>query len=184
MSRIGKQAIEIPQGVTVEIEGQVVTVKGPKGELQREVRPEMKIEQSEQSLAVLPVGDAEAKEIKSLWGLTRSLIANMIQGVTQGYEKKLVLEGVGYRAALEGNDLVLNVGFSHPVRVSAPDGVSFSVDKNVITVSGRSKELVGEYAARVRKVRPVEPYKGKGIKYAGEVIRRKAGKAATGAKAG
>ena len=176
MSRIGKKPIEIPSGVSVQIEGRRVQVTGPKGELSREFRPEIAVEQKDGSLVVSPMQDSRLA--KSLWGLTRTLISNMIQGVSQGYEKRLEIEGVGYRAAAERNSLVLDVGFSYPVKLEAPEHTSVAVDKNVIIVSGIDKEQVGRFAATIRKVRPPEPYKGKGIRYEGEVIRRKLGKKA------
>lgn len=171
MSRIGKKPILIPQGVEVKIEGRRVTVKGPKGTLTREFRPEVRIEAQEGRILV-------SSENSAFWGLTRTLIQNQILGVTQGYEKKLEIHGVGYRASREGEDLVLNVGFSHPVKIKKPEGIEFSVEKNIITVSGIDKELVGQVAARIRQVRPPEPYKGKGIRYQGESVRKKAGKKA------
>ena len=176
MSRIGKKPIEILQGVEVKIDGQKVLIKGPKGELNFEVRPEIRVEVKEGKVLVVP--QIETKQTKAFWGLTRALLQNMIKGVVMGYEKKLELEGVGYRANLEGQDLALNVGFSHPVKIKAPEGIKFTVEKNTITVSGIDKGLVGQIAAKIRKVRPPEPYKGKGIRYAGEQIRRKVGKKA------
>ena len=176
MSRVGKQPIKIPQDVEVKIEGQRVTVKGPKGELFREVRPEVKVELKEGELLVSP--QKETKETRAFWGLSRALLANLVQGVTEGFEKKLEIRGVGYRASLEGEDLNLKVGFSHPVKIKKPEGIIFSVDKEVITVSGIDKELVGEMAAKIRKIRPPDPYKGKGIRYLGEVVRKKEGKKA------
>jgi len=186
MSRIGKKPILIPEDVEVKIEpaqvsskfgageGQKVVVKGPKGELSQEVRPEIKVETKGGQIFISP--KIETKRTSAFWGLTRALIANMIRGVTEGYEKKLEIEGLGYRAQLEGENLVLSVGFTHPVKIDCPSGIKFSIEKNVITVSGVDKELVGQIASKIRKVRPPEPYKGKGIKYQGEVIRRKAGK--------
>ena len=186
MSRIGKKPILIPEDVEVKIEpaqvsskfgageGQKVVVKGPKGELSQEVRPEIKVETKGGQIFISP--KIETKRTSAFWGLTRALIANMIRGVTEGYEKKLEIEGLGYRAQLEGENLVLSVGFTHPVKIDCPSGIKFSIGKNVITVSGADKELVGQIASKIRKVRPPEPYKGKGIKYQGEVIRRKAGK--------
>ena len=174
MSRIGKKPIEIPADVEVKIEDQKIMVKGPKGELQREVRPEVGIEIKDKKISVVP--QQETKKTKAFWGLFRTLISNMIEGVRQGYEKKLEMEGVGYRASLEGEDLVLQVGFSHPVRIKPEQGIKFSVEKNTITVSGIDKQLVGQVSAKIRAVRPPEPYKGKGIRYSGEQIRRKAGK--------
>jgi len=176
MSRIGKKPIEIPEAVEVKITGQQVNIKGAKGELSQVVRPEIKVEVKEGKIFV--TCQIETKKSKALWGLTRALLQNMVKGVTEGYEKKLEIEGVGYRANLEGQDLVLNVGFSHPVKIVAPQGIKFGVEKNIITVSGIDKGLVGQIAAKIRKVRPPEPYKGKGIKYVGEQIRRKVGKKA------
>lgn len=176
MSRVGKKPILIPEAVEVKIEGQKVTIKGPKGELQREVRPELKVELKDSKIFVSP--QVETKKTKAFWGLTRVTLSNMVRGVTEGYEKKLQIEGIGYRANLEGNNLVLFVGFSHPVKVEAPQGIKFSIEKNIITVSGNDKELVGQLAANIRKIQPPEPYKGKGIRYVGEIIRRKVGKKA------
>ena len=181
MSRIGKKPIEIPQAVEVKIDNQKVLIKGPKGELNIEVRPEIKAEVKEGKILVTP--KIETKQTKAFWGLTRALLQNMIKGVTEGYEKKLEIEGVGYKVNLEGQDLVLNIGLSHPVKLKAPEGIKFAVEKNIITVSGIDKGLVGQIAAKIRRVRPPEPYKGKGIKYVGEQIRRKVGKkAVTAAK--
>ena len=181
MSRIGKKPIKIPEAVEVKIKDGKVNVKGPKGELNLVLRPEIKVETKEGQIFVTP--QIETKQTKAFWGLTRALLQNMVKGVTESYEKKLEIEGVGYKANLEGQDLVLNVGFSHPVKIKAPDGIKFSVDKNTITVNGIDKGLVGQTAAKIKKVRPPEPYKGKGIRYAGEHIKRKVGKkAATTAK--
>jgi len=174
MSRVGKKPILIPEGVEVKIEGQKVIVKGQKGELEREVLPEIRVDLKENKIFVSP--KIETKKTKAFWGLTRALIANDIEGVTTGYEKKLKLEGIGFRANLEGENLVLQVGFTHPTKLKAPEGIGFSVEKNIITVSGINKELVGEIAAKIRKVKPPEPYKGKGIRYLEEVVKRKAGK--------
>ena len=176
MSRIGKKPIEIPQGVEVKTDNQEVVIKGPKGELSRKIRPEIKVAVKEGKVIVSP--QKEIKETKAFWGLTRTLLANMIQGVTEGFEKKLEIIGVGYRANLEGEDLVLQVGFSHLVKMKKPEGITFSVEKNVIGVSGIDKQLVGETAAKIRRVRPPDPYKGKGIRYLGEVVRKKEGKKA------
>jgi len=176
MSRVGKKPILIPEGVEVKIEGQRVMVKGPKGELSREIRPEIKVEAKGKEIFLLP--QIETKKTKALWGLTRALLANMIKGVTEGFEKKLEIEGIGFRASVEGENLVLYVGFTHPIRIKAPEGIKFSVEKNIITVSGVDKEIVSQIAAKIRKVKPPEPYKGKGIRYLGEVIRRKVGKKA------
>jgi len=179
MSRIGKKPILIPENVEVKIEGQKVTVKGPKGELQKEFPAKIRIELNENKIFVSP--HIETKKIKALWGLNRVLLANMIKGVKEGFEKKLEIEGLGYKATLEfpnagGPILILSVGFSHPIKIKASPSIKFSVEKNIITVSGIDKELVGQIAAKIRRIRPPEPYKGKGIRYVGEVIRRKAGK--------
>lgn len=171
MSRVGKKPIIIPEGVEVKTEDSKVTVKGPRGEIFREIRPEIKVEAREGKIFV-------TGEQKALWGLTRALIYNMVKGVTEGYEKKLEIEGIGYKANLEGEDLVLSMGFTQPVKIKAPGGIKFLVEKNVITVSGIDKELVGQTAATIRRVRPPEPYKGKGIRYQGEEVRRKLGKRA------
>lgn len=176
MSRIGKKPILIPDGVEVKIEGQKVTVKGSKGELSYEVRPEIKVEMKQGN--IFTSIQKEKKESKAFWGLARALIFNMIQGVTVGYEKKLEIQGVGFKAAIEGEELVLNVGFSHSVKVKIPKEIAVSVEKNIIIVSGINKGLVGQLAANIRKVKPPEPYKGKGIRYVGEVVRKKLGKKA------
>lgn len=179
MSRIGKKPIEIPAGVIVTVTGSKIFVKGPKGELERVVHPDMGVECGEKQLVVAV--RRKSKKGSALWGLTRSIIANMIEGVSKGFEKKLEFEGVGYRANIEGSTLVMQLGFSHPVRLTAPAGVELKVEKNVITVIGFDKNVVGETAAKVRALKPPEPYKGKGIRYQGEVIRRKAGKKAVAA---
>jgi large subunit ribosomal protein L6 len=177
MSRIGKQPIPVPAGVTVQVEPGLVRVNGPKGELQERVSREMKVEQRDGDLLVTRPTDRG--EHRALHGLTRSLIANMVQGVTDGYEKRLEIQGVGYRVNLRGTDLELAVGYSHPVQVRAPEGIQFEVPAPTqIVVRGISKQAVGEIAARIRKVRPPEPYKGKGIRYAGEHVTRKVGKRA------
>ena len=175
MSRIGRMPVAIPAGVTVTIaEGNKVTVKGPKGTLERELPVELTIEEKDGHVIVSRPNDL--KRMKSLHGLTRTLINNMIHGVTEGYEKVLEVNGVGYRAAKQGKKLVLNLGYSHPVEMEDPEGLESTVDGNKIIVSGISKEKVGQYAAEIRDKRRPEPYKGKGIKYADEVIRRKVGK--------
>jgi len=174
MSRIGKKPIKIPEGVEVNISGDLIVIKGPKGELSQKIRPEIKVEIKEGQIFVSP--KIETKKTKAFWGLTRSLLANNIKGVVKGYEKKLVIEGLGYKAEMEGEDLVLRVGFTHPIKIRQPEGIKLSVDKNIITISGIDKGLVGQVAAKIRKVRPPEPYKGKGIKYLGEVVKRKPGK--------
>src|SRR5438309_3555646 len=175
MSRIGKMPITLPKAVEVDVTDGVVRVKGPKGELSRQVPRQMSIVREDGTLRVERSSDEPTQ--RSLHGLTRSLIANMVTGVTDGYTRRLEVNGVGYRAAVSAGNLVLQVGYSHPVLVPAPPGITFAVQANAIIVTGADKELVGEVAAQVRRVRPPEPYKGKGIKYAEEVIRRKAGKA-------
>ena len=175
MSRIGKLPVVIPQGVTVEIkDGNTVSVKGPKGTLERTFAPAMGIELKENEIIVTRPDDR--KENKSLHGLTRPLIHNMVVGVHTGFSKVLEVNGVGYKAQKQGNKLVLSLGYSHPVEMVDPEGLESAVDGNKITVSGISKEKVGQYAAEIRGKRPPEPYKGKGIKYSDEIIRRKVGK--------
>ena len=176
MSRIGKQPVTVPAGVTVTIaDGNVVTVKGPKGELCRQFAHELTIEQKDGIIEVTRPNDL--KRIKALHGLTRTLIHNMVTGVTEGYQKVLHVNGVGYRAAKQGKKLTLNLGYSHPVEMEDPEGIETVCDgQNKIIVKGISKEKVGQYAAEIRTKRPPEPYKGKGIKYDTEVIRRKVGK--------
>ena len=175
MSRIGKMPIAIPAGVTVDIaENNTITVKGPKGTLTRALAPEMEIKLEGAEVIVNRPNDL--KRNKSLHGLTRTLIHNMVVGVTQGYEKALEINGVGYKAAKEGKKLVLSLGYSHPVNMIDPEGIESTVDNNKIVVKGIDKEKVGQYAAEIRDKRRPEPYKGKGIKYVDEVIRRKAGK--------
>ena len=177
MSRIGRQPITVPDGVTVDIEPGMVSVKGPKGELRQVLSPDMKVSQSDGTVTVERPTDRG--EHRALHGLTRSLIANMVIGVTDGYEKRLEIQGVGYRARLQGKALELSVGYSHPVSVSAPDGIDFEVPAPTqVVVRGIDKQLVGEIAARIRRTRPPEPYKGKGVRYAGEHVRRKVGKRA------
>ena len=175
MSRIGKMPIAIPAGVTVDIaENNKVTVKGPKGELSRQLAPEMELKIENGELTVSRPNDL--KRNKSLHGLTRTLIHNMVVGVTEGYKKTLEVNGVGYRAAKQGKKLTLNLGYSHPVEMEDPEGLTTEVQGNKIIVSGIDKEKVGQYAAEIREKRAPEPYKGKGIKYDYEVIRRKVGK--------
>lgn len=179
MSRIGKRPIAIPAGVTVTVEGQDVTVKGPKGTLHRRVHPEMGLVRDGDTLTVSR--PSEAPKHKALHGLTRSLLANMVEGVDKGYEKVLEIQGVGYKAEANAKGVTLIVGYSHPVPYAAPAGVSITVENNtVVKIAGANKELVGQVAAELRLVRPPEPYKGKGVRYRGEQVRRKAGK--TGAK--
>jgi large subunit ribosomal protein L6 len=180
MSRIGKQPIELPTSVNVSLSPGRVMVNGPLGELSQDVPARMKIEQSDGVITV--TRPTERGDDRALHGLTRTLIANMVEGVTQGYEKRLEIVGVGYRALLKGTDLELAVGFSHPVSFHAPEGIEFEVPApNRVVIRGIDKQLVGEVAANVRKVRKPEPYKGKGIRYEGEHVRKKAGKAAKGA---
>ena len=177
MSRIGKKPIAIPDGVTIDVKPGAVSVKGPKGELSQDVSTDMKVTQEDGTLTVERPTDRG--EHRALHGLTRSLIANMVEGVTNGYEKRLEIQGVGYRARLQGKSLELAVGYSHPVSVTAPDGIEFEVPAPTqVIVRGIDKQLVGEIAARIRRTRPPEPYKGKGIRYAGEHVRRKVGKRA------
>ncbi len=177
MSRIGRQPIAVPDGVSVDVKPGHVTVKGPKGELEQSVSSEMKVAEADGSLVVERPTDRG--EHRALHGLTRSLIANMVQGVTEGYEKRLEIQGVGYRAQLRGNALELSLGFSHPVSVEAPEGIEFEVPQPTeIIVRGIDKQQVGQIAADIRKRRPPEPYKGKGVRYAGEQVARKVGKRA------
>lgn len=182
MSRIGKQPIAIPKGVEVSVDGARVAVKGPRGSLEQSFHPDMRIERGDGTLRVERPTDE--REHRSLHGLTRTLLANMVEGVTNGYEKRLEIVGVGYRAALKGKDLELALGFSHPVPFPAPPGIEFEVPAaNRIVVRGIDKQLVGEVAAEIRKIRKPEPYKGKGVRYEGEYVRKKAGKAAKAATA-
>jgi large subunit ribosomal protein L6 len=179
MSRIGKKPIPVPANVSVAIDGRLVRVKGPKGELSRTVPQDMRIEQGDGELRVERPSDAP--QHRALHGLTRALLANMVQGVTEGYRRSLEIVGVGYRAEKKGKSLVLNVGYSHPVEYREPEGITLSATgPTVVVVEGIDKQQVGQVAAEIRAVRPPEPYKGKGIRYQGEQVRRKAGK--TGAK--
>lgn len=177
MSRIGIRPIPVPSGVTISIgDGNNVEVKGPKGQLAQKLTHRLEIVQDEGQLRVTRPSDD--RELKALHGLTRSLLNNMVVGVTDGYTKTLEIHGVGYRAQMQGKNLVLNVGFSHPVTMTPPDGITYAVEgNNRVMVTGINKQVVGEEAARIRGTRPPEPYKGKGIRYAGEFVRRKAGKA-------
>jgi large subunit ribosomal protein L6 len=177
MSRLGKLPIELPQGTKAALENGMIVVRGPKGELSERTHETVKVDISDSDVRV-SVPDPENKRERALWGLYWSLIRNMVKGVNEGYEKKLEINGVGFRAAMSGQALNLNVGFSHPVVFDIPKGISANVAGNVITVQGISKQLVGETAARIRKIKKPEPYKGKGIKYADEVIKRKQGKSA------
>jgi len=175
MSRIGKKAVAIPSGVTVTVDGQTVTVKGPKGQLAWTVSDEIEVKQEGADITFAPRNDTQ--RARGMWGLSRTLIANMVEGVTKGYEQTLELVGVGYRAAMKGQALSMQLGFSHDVDIPPPAGIAFAVPKQTeVRISGIDKQLVGEVAARIRRIRPPEPYKGKGVRYAGEKVRRKEGK--------
>jgi large subunit ribosomal protein L6 len=175
MSRIGKKAVAIPSGVTVTLDGQTVTVKGPKGQLSWTVADEIEVKQEGSELQLSKRGEGQRSQ--AMWGLSRSLVANMVTGVTTGFEQTLELVGVGYRAQMKGPALSMQLGFSHDVDIPAPTGISFATPKQTeIKISGIDKQAVGEMAARIRRMRPPEPYKGKGVRYAGEKVRRKEGK--------
>ena len=175
MSRIGKKAVAIPSGVTVTLDGQTVTVKGPKGQLAWTVADEIEVRQENGELTLAKRVDTTRAQ--AMWGLSRTLVNNMVVGVTTGYERTLELVGVGYRATMKGKALSLQLGYSHDVDLPAPDGITFAVGKPTeVKITGIDKQLVGEMAARIRKIRPPEPYKGKGVRYAGEKVRRKEGK--------
>ncbi|HEX9774045.1 MAG TPA: 50S ribosomal protein L6 [Actinomycetota bacterium] len=177
MSRIGKAPIPVPKGVEISLSGSHVTVKGPKGTLERDLHPDIGVSVADEVISVTRPSDE--REHRALHGLTRSLVANMVEGVTNGFQKVLEIQGVGYRASAKGKDLEILVGFSHPVPVEAPEGITFTVETPTrIVVAGSDKQLVGQIAANIRAIRPPEPYKGKGIRYEGEYVRRKAGKAA------
>jgi large subunit ribosomal protein L6 len=175
MSRIGKKPVVIPAGVTVEQNEQTLKVKGPKGELMLEIHPKVSIEKKDTEVLV-SVKSEDNKAQRALWGLFRALINNMVVGVTTGFTKVLEINGVGYKAVLTGNKLVLNLGYSHPIEMAVPAGLEVKVEKNTITITGTDRQAVGQFAAVVRSQREPEPYKGKGIKYSDEVVRRKAGK--------
>lgn len=176
MSRIGKRPITVPSGVTVKITGQNVSVKGPKGELSRDLAAEVEVVQDGDTITVNR--RSESRVARERHGLSRTLVSNMIEGVSKGFEKRLEIQGVGYRAAVQGQKLTMSLGYSHPVEFDPPSGIQFKVEGNTnVTVSGIDKEIVGNVAAKVRAARPPEPYKGKGVRYAGEHVRRKAGKA-------
>ncbi|MDY6804663.1 MAG: 50S ribosomal protein L6 [Cyanobacteriota bacterium] len=176
MSRIGKLPIDIPSKVNVTIDGQEIVVKGSKGELSWVLPPEIGITQEGETLIVKPKNDT--RRARQRYGLSRTLVANMVEGVSKGFERRLEIQGVGYRAQVQGRNLILNVGYSNPVELPAPDGITIAVENNTnVIVTGVSKEIVGNTAAKIRSVRPPEVYKGKGIRYAGEMVRRKAGKA-------
>ena len=175
MSRIGKKVIAIPAGVTLTLDGQHVTVKGPKGQLAWTVSEEIELKLEATELTLAP--RSETTRARSMWGLSRTLVNNMVVGVSTGYEQTLELVGVGYRAAMKGQNLSMQLGFSHDVDIPAPAGITFAVPRPVeVKIAGIDKQLVGEMAARIRKIRPPEPYKGKGVRYAGEAVRRKEGK--------
>ncbi|MDD2806939.1 MAG: 50S ribosomal protein L6 [Patescibacteria group bacterium] len=177
MSRIGKQPIEIPTGVEIKLEANQIIVKGPKGILTQQLNPAVIITQDGSTLMVT-VKDPEEKSNKSMWGLFQRLISNMVTGVTTGFTKQLEINGVGYRAAVAGKILNLQLGYSHPIDYQIPDGIEISVEKNIVSVSGSDKQVVGQTAAEIRSLRKPEPYKGKGIKYTDETIKRKVGKQA------
>ncbi len=183
MSRIGKQPVAVPEGVEAQVDGQRVTVKGPKGEITDKFHPDMEIRVEDAEIVVRRPTDRPRH--RALHGLTRSLIANMVEGVTEGYQKSLEIHGVGYRAVKKGSDVELNLGFSHPVLYEVPESIEIEVESpTLLHVRGVDKQLVGEVAAEIRDIRPPEPYKGKGVRYVGEEVRRKAGKAAVGAGTG
>jgi large subunit ribosomal protein L6 len=177
MSRIGKKPITIPANIEIKIANDSISIKGPKGELIQNIHPLVKVEKKDQEI-IVNVINPDNKQQRSLWGLFNRLIQNMIIGVTQGFEKKLEVIGIGFRVNLQGQKLILNLGFSHPVEFVLPKGIAAAVDKNTITITGIDKYLVGEIAAQIRRIKKPEPYKGKGIKYADEIIKKKAGKAA------
>ena len=175
MSRIGKKPVAIPSGVSVTVSGQTVTVKGPKGQLAWTVADEVEVKQDGAQIVLAPREDTQRG--RAMWGLSRTLVSNMVDGVTKGYERALELVGVGYRAAMKGQALSMQLGFSHDVDIKPPEGVTFATPKQTeIRISGIDKQVVGETAARIRRIRPPEPYKGKGVRYAGEKVRRKEGK--------
>lgn len=178
MSRLGKLPIEIPTNTEVKLEVDYIIVKGPKGELKESFRPDMVNIKIDNNQILVSIKDKNNQKQKAFWGLYRSLINNMVYGVNNGYEKKLEINGVGYRAQVAGKKLTLNLGFSHPIEINAPEGIDIEVEVNIITIKGFDKKIVGETAANIRKLRKPEPYKGKGIKYTDEIIIRKAGKAA------
>ena len=177
MSRLGKLPIEIPEGTQAKIEDGFIIVKGPKGELREKLNDLTKVKIKDKEI-IVSVDNPENKKQRAMWGLYRSLINNMVIGVNEGFSKQLEINGVGYRATLSGKKLVLNVGYSHPVEYNLPEGITGTVEGNIITINGIDKQLVGEVASQIRKKRKPEPYKGKGIKYVDEIIRRKVGKAA------
>ncbi|MFH0906727.1 MAG: 50S ribosomal protein L6 [bacterium] len=182
MSRIGKQPVVIPKDVEVKINDNEITIKGPKGELNKVFPQQIEIvlkDTIEGQKEIIVIPRERSKYVSSLWGLFRSLIFNMVKGVTDGFEKKLEIEGVGYRASVQGDKLILNLGLSHPIEIQAPKDIEFKVEKNTIIVSGLDNQLVGQIAAKIRAQKKPEPYKGKGIRYSDEVVRRKTGKKTT-----
>ena len=181
MSRIGKKPIKIPEGVKVEIAGNEIKVSGPKGELKQFIHHEIKVEVKDGNILVAPKAEL-SKKGRGLWGLYRALISNMVEGASKGFEKKLEIEGVGFKAIVDADGITLNLGFTNPIKIAKIEGVDFKVEKNLITVSGIDKERVGHMAALIRKQKKAEPYKGKGIKYQGEKIRRKEGKKVVASK--
>lgn len=183
MSRIGKAPIEIPSNVSIDIKDNQIKVRGPKGELEQKLVRSVKVTRTDNTIKV-QVKKPEARKERAFWGLSRSLIFNMIKGVSEGFEKHLEINGIGFKAQVNNSKLVLGVGFSHQVEFNIPKDIEVKVEKNIIIVSGIDKQLVGEIAAQIRKIRPVEPYKGKGLKYVGESVRRKVGKVAKAAGAG
>jgi large subunit ribosomal protein L6 len=175
MSRIGKKAVAVPSGVNVTLDGQSVAVKGPKGQLAWSLPEEISVSQDGGELALTPRDDTQ--RARAMWGLSRTLVSNMVEGVTKGFEQNLELVGVGYRAAMKGRALSMQLGFSHEIDIPPPEGITFAVGKPTeVKISGIDKQAVGETAARIRRLRPPEPYKGKGVRYAGEKVRRKEGK--------
>lgn len=182
MSRIGKKSILIPENVKLSLNGQELKFSGPKGQLKIGVPESINVKLQENEIFLKPKKENPTNKEKALWGLYRSLIANIVWGVQNGFEKKLEVEGVGFKASLQGDSLVLNLGFVNPIIIKKPEGINFAVEKNIITVSGIDKKLVGDIAAQIRSVKKAEPYKGKGIKYYGEKIKRKEGKKVVAAK--
>lgn len=182
MSRIGKKPINIPEKVEAKIDGEFIIIKGPKGELKQKIHSHVKIAIEDRNI-LINVINPEIKEDKALWGLYGSLVKNMVIGIRDGFEKKLEINGIGFKAAVSGSKLQLNLGFSHPIDFPLPSSIVATVDKNIITIAGPDKQIVGEISARIRALKKPEPYKGKGIKYLDEIIRRKAGKAAKAAGA-
>ncbi len=181
MSRIGKRPITVPGKVQVTIDGTNIAVKGPKGELSRQLPTNVNVSQEGETLLVNRRDDS--RQSRQMHGLCRTLVANMVEGVSQGFQRRLEIQGVGYRAQVQGRNLILNIGYSHQVQIAPPEGIQFAVENNTnVIVSGHDKEIVGNTAAKIRDVRPPEPYKGKGIRYAGEAVRRKAGKTGKGGK--